>query len=883
MKQNLKPPQLADLILKWILAPHFVEHILGDLHEEFTYRTRKLGVRKARWLYWWEVIGFIKPRYIKRKQTLLFPYPNQLMIRNYFKIAWRNIWGKKAFSVINIMGLGVGLATCILIMLFVQDELSYDRFNVNADRIFRVTFHGKIGGKEINIAGAPAPAGPAIASDYPGVEGYTRMSKQGSYIVRHGNEKFKEEGVIFADSNFFRIFSIPLLKGNPKTALVEPNTLIITESTALKYFGSADPVGKSLEMGTGGLFRITGICKDVPSNSHFHYDFLGSLKSIKLGEKWLSSGAYTYILLRKDYSVERLAAQNHQIIRKYIGPEVQEFLGMSFDEYIRKGDSFGLKFQPITDIHLHSNLENELEANSDLKYVYIFSVIALLILLLACINFMNLSTAGSANRSKEVGVRKVLGSLQQQLIGQFLSESVLLTFLALFVAGALLILVLPGFNELAGKHFDIWTIVNPRMSVYTILGCLLIGLLAGTYPAFFLSSFKPIAMLKGNLQMGMRSGWLRNSLVTVQFVVSIGMIVATLVVSQQLRFIQNKKIGFDKDKVIILHDTYVLGDKLNTFKLSLSKLSQISSLSFAGYIPAGASNNSTDGFTAESAPEQTAPFRFKTYEVDEFYLPTLGIGLRQGRNFSKSFSSDSSAVLVNEATVKQFGWKNPIGQRIRTIGNGSPDSKKTYTVVGVTKDFHFESMHQHIAPLVMYYGGDRYQMAIRIRTDDVPGFLKTLEKSWKEASDSPFTYSFLDERFNKMYESERRVGELFGIFAGLSVVIACLGLFGLATFTTIRRTKEIGVRKVLGASILSIVSLLSRDFLKLVLAAIVIATPIAWYGMDQWLEDFAYKIAIQWWMFALAGLLAAGIALLTVSFQSIKAALTNPVKSLKTE
>lgn len=784
---------------------------------------------------------------------------------------------------INIVGLGVGLATCMLIMLFVRHELSYDKFNKNASRIFRITFHGRIGGKEINIAGAPAPAGPAIANDYPGVEAYTRISQEGSYVVKNGQEKFKEDRVVFADSNFLRIFSIPLLKGDPKTALTEPNTLVLTESMARKYFGAADPVGKSLEMGTRGLFRITGVCGDIPSNSHFHYDFFVSLKSKKLGEKWLSSGAHTYILLREGYPVEKLAAQNQQIIRKYIGPEIQEFLGISLEEYLRKGDSFGLKFQPLTDIHLRSNLENELESNGDVKYVYVFSVIALFILLIACINFMNLSTAGSANRAKEVGVRKVLGSLQQQLIRQFLAESVLLTFLALTVACAIVLLVLPGFNELAGKQFDIRAVFNFKMISYTIVGCLLIGLAAGSYPAFFLSSFKPISMLKGSLQIGMKSGWLRNSLVTVQFVVSIGMIISTIIVSQQLRFIQNKKVGFDKDKVIILHDTYIIGDKLNAFKEEIEKMSQVNATSFAGYMPAGSSNSGNDGFKAESIPDQVSPFRLRTYSIDENYLSTLGIALSLGRNFSKTFSSDSAAVLVNEAAVKQFGWKKPIGQRISTIGNGSEGSKRTYTVVGVTKDFHFESMHQHIAPLIMYYGGDRYQIALRITSSDIPDFLKTLGEKWKAQTDIPFSYSFLDERFNKMYESEKRIGELFGIFASLGVMIACLGLFGLATFTTIQRTKEIGVRKVLGASVMSIVALLSQDFLKLIIVAIVIATPIAWYGMDQWLKDFAYKIHIQWWIFALAGLLAVGIALLTVSFQSIKAALMNPVKSLRSE
>ncbi|MBO9613962.1 MAG: ABC transporter permease [Dyadobacter sp.] len=805
------------------------------------------------------------------------------MISSYLKIALRSLWNKKAFASINIFGLAIGLATCMLILLFVQHELSYDRFNHNADRIFRVTLHGRIGGNDINIAGASAPAGPALLRDYPGVEAYARLSTNGTFLVKNGEKRFLEERVVFTDSNFFNFFSIPLLKGDANSVLKEPKTIVLTRSTALKYFGNQDPVGKSLEMGNSGMFRVTGVCEDVPSNSHFHYNFFGSMKSITLGEKWLSSGAHTYVLLRKGYPVAKLSAQMPQMVRKYIGPEIQEFLGMSYDEYLRKGDKFGFGLQPLTDIHLTSNLENELEGNSNIKYVYIFTAIAVFILLIACINFMNLSTAGSAGRAKEVGVRKVMGSVRQQLMAQFLTESVLVTFFSLLVAFGMVVLILPGFNDLAGKRFDLQSILNARMIGYTLAGCLIVGLLAGSYPAFFLSAFRPVAVLKGSIQAGVKSGWLRNTLVTIQFVVSIVMIVGTMVVYQQLRFIQNKNVGFNKEQVLILHDTYLLGDKARTFKEQLGNLSAVSSVTLAGYLPAGNSNNATDGFLPENAENNITPYRFTTYQVDEDYLKTLGIGLIKGRNFSKTFGGDSASILVNEAAVKQFGWKDPIGKRIRTIGNGTPESKRFYTVVGVTKDFHFRSMHERIAPLVMFYGGDQYQMAIRVKTKDIPGLLKTVEKIWKATSDNPFGYSFLDERFNNMYESEQRVGKLFGIFAGLAVVIACLGLFGLAAFTTIQRTKEIGVRKVLGASVLSIVSLLSKDFVKLVGIAIVIASPLAWYGMNQWLSDFAYKVSIEWWVFLLAGVLVVSVALLTVSFQSIKAALVNPVKSLKAE
>ena len=805
------------------------------------------------------------------------------MLRNYLKIAWRNLLRNKTFTAINIIGLAVGLATCLLIVLFVMHELSYDRYNTHADRLYRMTIHAQIGGNELNAAQVSIPAGPALLRDYAGVEAITRLYTDGTFIVKHGKETYKEEHVVFPDSNFFAVFSIPVLKGNPKTVLTEPNTVVITETIARKYFGVQDPIGQTLTLGSRGLFRVTGVCRDVPANTHFHFDIFGSVRSLQLRDTWLSSGTLTYMLLRRGYSIEQLTAKMPGFVNKYVGPEMQQVLGMSLAEFSRKGDYFGFRFQPVTDIHLRSNLDEEIEPNSDIKYVYIFSIIALFMLLVAGINFMNLSTAGSAGRAKEVGIRKVLGSVQQQLVGQFLSESVLVTFMALLVALVLVVVLLPSFNQLSGKQFGFSTIVSGWMLPGILLTTLLIGLLAGSYPAFFLSAFKPVSVLKGSVRTGFKSGWLRNTLVTIQFVVSISMIVGTLVVYQQLQFIQNKKVGFDKDQVLVLHDTYTLGPKANAFKTELLKLSQVVNVTMAGYLPAGASNTGADGFLPENGGPQAIPYRNKTYYVDENYLPTLGIGLAEGRNFSKAFPSDSAAVLLNEAAAKQFGWKNPIGKRLGIVGNGDPASKRVYTVIGVVKDFHFASMHQTIEPLVLEYGTDNYQMALRIQTADIPGLLKTVEKVWKGQTDNPFAYSFLNERFNAVYQSEQRVGQLFGLFAGLTVIISCLGLFGLAMFTTQQRTKEIGVRKVLGASVSSIVALLSKDFLKLVLVAIVIASPIAWWAMNRWLQDFAYKIDIEWWVFAVAGLLAVGIALLTVSLQSIKAALMNPVKSLRSE
>ncbi|MBC8152471.1 MAG: ABC transporter permease, partial [Bacteroidetes bacterium] len=632
--------------------------------------------------------------------------------------------------------------------------LSYDRYHTHADRIYRMTTHGRVSGTYINAAGTGSPAAAALVRDYTGVEAATRLDGDGTFVVKHGADSFKEERVAFVDSNFFAVLSIPLLKTvgtNPKTMLLEPNTVVLTETTARKYFGDQNPVGQTLTMGDKGAFRVTGVCEDVPSNTHFHYDFFCSMRSIKPGDKWLNSGLHTYLLLRDGYSVEQLRAKSTEMVARYIGPELPQFLGVSLAEFLRKGNQFRFQFQPITDIHLHSDYEDEHEPNSNVQYIYIFAAIAGFILLLACINFMNLSTAGSAGRAKEVGVRKVMGSERGQLMGQFLAESVLLTFLALLLALALVAVLLPGFNQLAGKQFGISAVTSGWMLPGIVLACLLIGLLAGSYPAFVLSAFRPVSVLKGSaVKVGARSGWLRNTLVTVQFVVSIAMIVSTILVSQQLRFIQNKKAGFDKEQVLIVQDSYALESKTDAFKAELAKLSQVVRVASAGYLPAGATNSGQNGFQPDNGAAQPETYRNRDYYIDEDYLPTLGIGLAQGRNFSKAFPSDSSAVLINEAAARQFGWKTPLGHRIRTVGDGSAESQRTYTIVGVVRDFHFESMRQRIAPLVMIYGRDNYQMALRVKTDDIPALLKTIEQRWKAQTDAPFAYSFLSERFNNM-------------------------------------------------------------------------------------------------------------------------------------
>ncbi|WP_310587850.1 ABC transporter permease [Emticicia agri] len=706
---NPQPPRWVDKLLEWFVAPHLLEYIQGDLHEHFQNRVIQVGLTRARREYIWSVLHCLTPFFFKRRKTNYSYYNNYSnpsftdMLSNYLTIAFRNLWRHKGFTAINVFGLAIGLTSCLLIVLFVSHELSYDRYHANADRMYRMTLYGKMDEKEIKLAYTSEPAGPALLRDFAGVESMTRIRNDGGLLVKNGNDVFKEENIAFVEPNFFQFFSISMLKGSMAKELINPKTVVLTETTARKYFGDTDPIGKTLIMGNLGVFQVTGICADVPSNTHFHYDIFGSFKSVNSGTKWLASGAHTYLVLREGYTLKQLEAQSQALVNKYVSAEIKEFFGLSFAEFQQKGNYFSYPFQRVTDIHLHSDLDDEIEANSDIKYVYIFSVIASFILLLACINFMNLSTAGSAGRSKEVGIRKVLGSVQKQLVSQFLTESVLLTFLALLLALGFIILLLPNFNNLTGKHLSLSAIFNWRMLSGTVLSCLLIGILAGSYPAFILSSFKPITVLKGKMQAGFRNGWLRNTLVTGQFVVSIGIIIATIVANQQLRFMQNKKVGFDKEQVLVLHETHVLGEQLNAFKNELAKLSPVVRVSLAGFLPAGILRKSVDGVQIANG-SRIVTHRTKSYYIDEDYLPVLGMKIAQGRNFSKTFPTDNSAILINESAAKAFGFKNPVGQQVSLTGDGSAGSKRTYTIVGVIKDFHFESMHQSIAPLIMFYG-----------------------------------------------------------------------------------------------------------------------------------------------------------------------------------
>lgn len=807
------------------------------------------------------------------------------MIRNYLKVALRNLWKSKGFSALNIIGLAIGLATVMLILVYVKNELSYDHYNKKFDRIYRVDSDINFGGANMSLAVGPDPLGPTLKKDFPEVEQYVRFQNNGGLRVKRNNSFIQENRVIWADSSLFEVFTLPMLAGNPRTALVAPHSVVITATTAIKYFNTTDALGKTLIINQNTPYTVTGVIKDIPEQSHFNYDFFLPISEDSQSRTgfWLSNNFNTYVLLKKGADPQAMDARFDEMVRKYVGPQVQQVIHASLDDLKKKGNFIRYKLMPLGEIHLHSNKTGELGANSSIEYVYIFSAIALLILLIACVNFMNLSTARSSMRAREVGIRKVLGSLRKGLILQFLSESILITLISLVLAIGIAILLLPYFNQLAQKSLRLGLFSDPWMIPGLIVLMLVVGLVAGSYPAFFLSGFKPIEVLKGKLAGGFKSGWLRNGLVIFQFVISIILIIGTVVIFSQLSYIRNKQLGFNRDHVLVIHNCYPLGDHAQAFKASISGLTGVKQTTMTGYLPTGGYQSDNTYFKSPTL-EQTGAIELQHWTIDEDYIPTLDMSIQDGRNFSKQFPSDSNGIILNEAAVKLLGWKDPINKKLYTPASQTSSTLITYSVVGVVKDFNFNSLRQQVSPLGLFLGQENGSLAIRVNTTDIPGLIDKIENQWKiMAPGQPFSYDFMNDEFNNIYQTEQRTGKIFISFAIFAILIACLGLFGLTAFAVEQRTKEIGIRKALGASVNNILGLLSGDFMKLVLIAILVGTPLAWWAMTKWLGGFAYHIGLSWWIFVFGWVMVVVIALLTISLQILKAANSNPVNSLKAE
>lgn len=800
------------------------------------------------------------------------------MFKSYLKIAFSNLWKKKFFSFINIMGLTIGLATSLLITLCVIDELSYDRYNVNADRIFRIDADILFRGTEFRQRNSPAQLGFVLMKDYPKIEKVFRLAGEADVILQNGNEMITEHNCTYADSTFFDVFTLTMLHGDPRTALVEPGTMVISESMAKKYFKSTDVVGKVLLTDYTKPYKITGVIKDMPIQSHIHLNFIKAMSELgdSRNDNWLSDNYHTYILVRPGTTEEELNGYLKAATQKYIEGPLKSASGGGLNDLEHNGGHLKYAAMPLTKIHLYSTLTNEAEPSGNKQYVYIFIFVAIFILIIACINFMNLSTARSESRSKEVGIRKVLGSGRFPLIAQFLTESLLTSFIALLLAVAFALLLLPLLNDFLGKKMTLLLLGGKWMVLVLLLTTVVVGLLAGSYPAFILSAFNPVQVLKGNrTQKGKRS-WLRDGLVMLQFIPAIILIVGTLVIYNQLNYIKNKDLGYERSQVLVVKNTGALDTRAKLFKDRVLQIPGVKSGTMTDNLPTD-ENWSTHGFSKDADRSSGNVMVLGEWHVDTDYLPALEMKMAKGRNFSSNMPTDSTAMILNEAAEKLLSLDDPLSGSLYYGG-------KAYRVIGVVKDFNTGSLRTKIPPIAFFLTDARSKMAFRIDSKNITSIISKIKSEYDQMNASngqPFMYSFLDEDFDRLYNAEQRMGKIFFSFAFLTIFITCLGLFGLVSFTTEQRVKEIGVRKVLGASVSDIVFLLSKDFLKLVIFAFIVAAPVSWFMMSKWLEGFAYRVGIDWWVFLVAAILAVMITIVTVSQQSIRAALTNPVKSLR--
>ncbi len=819
------------------------------------------------------------------------------MLQNYLTIALRNFWRRKAYSTINVLGLAVGMACCILIILYVRHEISYDRFFANADRTYRIALERKYPGRETFYAVTPHSISTVAAQEIPDIQEVTRLfGGFGDTPIRYQNQTFNEHNVINADSNMFRVFSLPLVKGNRETVLQKPNSVVMTESTAKRYFGAENPIGKIIRFpGDGpnnpGDMIVTGVCADIPENSHLKADMIISVSTFPFirQDSYASFDAYAYVLLKEGATPKAVEAKLPAIVEKYAGGEIERRLGVKFKDYQAAGNGYIYFLQKLTDIHLRSHLDGELKPNGNITYVYILSCIAVFIVLIASINFMNLATARSVERAREVGIRKTFGSLRGQIAAQFLTEAAIISMAALVAAVVLVELALPAFNNLTDKHLALGVWNEPWILLLLFGFALVVGLLAGVYPAVVLSSFEPVTVLKGKFRATSGGIWLRNGLVVFQFTISVILIAGTIVVNNQLAFIQNKNLGFTKDWTIVVKNSSTLQTRAEAFKQEVKRLPGVEGVAGANTLPGP--GGFFFGFACQLEGSKEVLIT-RAMVADDDLIGVLGMEIKEGRGFAREFQ-DTASIMLNETAVQKLGLTNPIGKRLVSgdlAGNVLPRDTPpmTLTVVGVVRDFHFQSLHDEITPLVLlsadFAAPTTNVYAVRVKPEAVKGVLTDMERLWNTmGAVQPFSATFLDNDVAEFYKSEQTAGKIFGVFAGLAIFVACIGLLGLAAYTTSQRTKEIGIRKVLGASVVNIVTLLSRDFLKLVAISIVLAAPIAWWGMSKWLQDFAYRIELSVWFFVTAGAVALVIALATVSYQAIRAAIANPVNSLRSE
>jgi putative ABC transport system permease protein len=796
------------------------------------------------------------------------------MIRNYFKIALRYLHKNKLYAFVNIIGLTIGITSCILIGLYIWHEQSFDRFHKNADRIARITWEYNFEDKVVNVALTGTKAGPEFKRNFPEVEAYVRTLKY-PRVVAYKDKLINEKKFFYADSAFFTTFSFPLLKGDPAKVLDAPDKVVITQSAAKKYFGNDDPVGQTIKVGVKD-FTITGIAADAPDNSQIQFDFVGAFTSLNASktEKWNEANYISYLLLKNKDAIKTVQGKIDDYSNTVLKKEMQ-LTGNSYSKF---------HLEPLTSVHLHSDLDG-FEPNGTIVYIYVLGAVAILILLIACVNYTNLSTAQSAGRSSEVGMRKVLGAGRQQLFYQFISESFLLTILSILLALGLSMFLLPYFNQLSGKQFHTSVFYKPQLMVSLFVLGVIVAFASGAYPSVILSNGKITNILKSGFRFK-GSNSLRRSLIVFQFIISIFLIVSTIVILEQLSYVQHKDLGYNKEQVIVLPVDNTILQKYDDLKKALTVNSNIKSISGAYEEPTHI--GWSDGLSRGVESNEASRISINAIPVDEDFIKTLGLRIISGTDYNetdvKQFDTSNGGknlhytYILNESAVKALGWtpQEAIG-KIVTKGNSGP-------VKAVVKDFHFRSLHEAIGPLAIFLDKRLIGTMFVKVSGNVPAALSFLEKTWKERiTHRPFEYHFLDEDYDALYKAEQRTAGVFSSFALIAILLACLGLFALTAYTMVQRTKEIGIRKILGATVSNILALVSKDFIKLVLIAFMIATPIAWYAINKWLGNFAYRISVHWWVFVLAGMVTLMIAFITISLQAIKTAMTNPIKNLRTE
>lgn len=805
------------------------------------------------------------------------------MIKNYIKTTLQNIRKHKFFSIINILGLSVGIASSMFIAMHINDELNYDHFNEYGDRIYRVVLEGKLGDQVILTTNSTSKLSNALRTEAPAVVTATTVRGWGSTSMQYEDKSFIERKAIVVDSAFLNVFTYPLIYGDKKTALKEPNSIVLTEQLAVKYFGNAqDAIGKLMVIdGDSISFKVTGVAEDVPENSHLKFTALLPQTSFKRleNDNWLSNSVQTYYVLNPNATYQQVDDQLEEFLQKYTSPILKQYIGGTLDEMRASGGEYKYYSQPLYDIHLRSAYSDEMDPQGDISYIYILFAIGIFILIIASINFMNLSTAKSANRAKEVGLRKTMGATRQQLIGQFLTESMVFSIASAVLALLIIYILMPYYNLLTGKALGMEGVFQPTTMITIAVVVILVGVFAGSYPAFYLTSFEVIDVIKGKLNAGSKNRTVRGVLVTFQFWISIILIISTAIVYRQLQFAQSKKLGIDKDRVLYVISTFRLKDNREAYKNALDAYPSIESSSYTTSRFPGVNNNSVYRSKGDEKDHLLA-----NYRTDYFNQEVLGFKMKEGRFFSQDYPTDTNAVVINEATVREMGWTDPLKEEI--IDFNVPEGKApiAHPVIGVAEDFNFESLKDEIRPLMIQFERTSSSLAIRFNGLDYKDVISQAEEEWnKFVPNEPFEYTFMSDEFDAQFRSEQRLMKLFTLLTGLAIFIACLGLFGLTAFTAEQRTKEIGIRKALGASVWQINTLLTREFNKLVLIAFILAIFPVYYLMNGWLNNFAFRISMGIWVFVMGGIVSLIISWVTVSFQAQKAARANPMEALKYE